>query len=106
MLAEMGDRTFEVGELGKDDFKSVFTNEKLLDPLEKSISTSAPRCSDCAYEQYCGADPVFHYATSGDFLGRKAESAFCYRNMKTFEYLIEKYEDDDKARKIFDSWLN
>ena len=81
MLADMGDRTFEIGDLTTDTFQTVFTNEKLLEPLEKSMSVSAPRCSDCVYEQYCGADPVFHYATSGDFLGRKAESAFCYRNM-------------------------
>lgn len=106
MLAEMGDRTFEIGDLAKDDFKSVYTSDKLLDPLEQSISVSAPRCNDCAYDQYCGADPVFHYATSGDFLGRKAESAFCYRNMHTFEYLIQKYEDDPESRKIFESWIN
>ena len=41
MLAEMGDRTFEIGDLAKDNFESVFTNEKLLDPLEQSISISA-----------------------------------------------------------------
>ncbi len=105
MLAEMGDRTFEIGDLARDNFKSVFTNEKLLNPLEQSISVSAPRCTTCAYDQYCGADPVFHYATAGDFLGKKAESAFCYRNMRTFEYLIQKYEDDHEARKIFESWL-
>ena len=106
MLAEMGDRTFEIGDLTTDTFQTVFTNEKLLEPLEKSMSVSAPRCSDCVYEQYCGADPVFHYATSGDFLGRKAESAFCYRNMNTFDYLITKYEDDPVVRKIFESWIN
>jgi uncharacterized protein len=106
MLAEMGDRTFEIGDLAKDNFRSVFTNEKLLDPIEKSIALSAPRCNDCAYEQYCGAEPVFHHATAGDFLGRKAESAFCHRNMSTFEYLIQKYEDDPEARKIFESWIN
>jgi uncharacterized protein len=106
MLAEMGDRTFEIGDLSTDNFRSVFSNKKILDPLEQSITVSAPRCNDCAYEKYCGADPVFHYATAGDFLGRKAESAFCYRNMSTFEYLIEKYEDDKDARKIFESWIN
>jgi uncharacterized protein len=106
MLAEMGDRTFEIGDLNNDTFNTVFTNEKLLEPIEKSMSLSAPRCSDCVYEQYCGADPVFHYATSGDFLGRKAESAFCYRNMNTFEYLITKYEDDPVVRKIFESWIS
>ena len=56
-------------------------SEKLLEPLEQSLTLSAPMCSTCAFEPYCGADPVFHHATMGDFVGHKAMSAFCQRNM-------------------------
>ena len=51
-------------------------SEKLLDPLVESVALSAPRCHSCAFQNYCGAEPVFHYATAGDFLGHKGESAF------------------------------
>ena len=105
MLAEMGDRTFEIGDLYHDDFRSVFTNEKLIDPLEKSLSISAPSCSTCAYQSYCGAEPVFHYATTGDFLGRKAESDFCYRNMNTARYLISRMEESAEVKDIFERWI-
>ena len=106
MLAEMGDKTFEIGNLKTDKFADVFLNEKLLDPLEQSMTTSAPRCSECAFEQYCGADPTFHYATNGDFLGRKAESDFCYRNYNTFSHLLYLYETDKEVSSIFNKWIN
>ena len=53
-------------------------------PLTESITLSAPMCTTCAFEPYCGADPVFHHATMGDFTGHKALSAFCQRNMGVF----------------------
>ena len=106
MLAEMGDNAFEIGNLATDNFKDVFLSDKLLDPLEQSMTTSAPRCSECAFEQYCGADPVFHYATTGDFLGKKAESDFCYRNYNTFSHLLDAYDSNLETRSIFQSWIN
>lgn len=105
MLAEMGDYTFQIGDLYKDNFQSVYTSEKLLDPLEKSLTVSSPACSTCAYQYYCGSDPVFHYATTGDFLGRKAESDFCYRNMNTARFLISKMESDPEVKNIFEKWI-
>jgi MoaA/NifB/PqqE/SkfB family radical SAM enzyme len=104
MLAEMGDETFRLGHLDKDSYEEIMTSEALLAPLEESFAPSAPMCSDCAFESYCGSDPVYHYATSGDFLGRKSESDFCRRNMAIFKHLIELYETDELARQTFLSW--
>lgn len=104
MLAEMGDETFRLGHLEEDSYEEIMTSEALLAPLEESFAPSAPMCSDCAFESYCGSDPVYHYATSGDFLGRKSESDFCRRNMAIFKHLIDLYEDDEFARRTFLSW--
>jgi len=38
-------------------------------------------CSECAFEPFCGADPVYHYATQHDYVGKKPLSDFCYRHM-------------------------
>ena len=54
-------------------------------------------CSDCVFEPFCGADPVFHQATAGDFLGRKPMSPFCQRNMAIFGMLLERYHSDPDA---------
>ena len=63
MLAEMGDTTFKLGDLAHDSYQDVMLGDALLDPLEQSFSQSAPQCSTCAYESFCGADPVFHHTT-------------------------------------------
>lgn len=104
MLAEMGDETFRLGHLETDSYEEIMTSEALLAPLEESFAPSAPMCSDCAFEPFCGSDPVYHYATSGDFLGRKPESDFCRRNMAVFKHLLDRYENDDFARKTFLGW--
>jgi uncharacterized protein len=104
MLAEMGDRTFRLGSLDVDSYRDIMLSEALLNPLEQSFTLSAPMCSECAFEPYCGADPVFHHATTGDFLGRKPESVFCRRNMSIFRLLLDKYESDPEAREIFLGW--
>jgi uncharacterized protein len=104
MLAEMDDDTFKVGNVHTDSYNEILLSDALLRPLEESFTLSAPMCSDCAFEPYCGADPVFHHATTGDYLGRKPSSAFCSRNMAIFRLLLERYEDDQDTRELFNSW--
>ena len=104
MLAEMRDTTFRLGNLHGDSYEEIMLSEALLKPLEESFALSAPMCSDCAFEPFCGADPTYHYATSGDFVGRKSESDFCRRNMAIFKELLGKYESDQHARRVFLEW--
>jgi His-Xaa-Ser system radical SAM maturase HxsB len=104
MLAEMDDHTFRLGGLQSNSYTELITSDALLDPLENSFALSAPMCTDCAFEPYCGADPVFHHATSGDVLGRKPDSAFCTRNMSIFELLLTKYHADPHVRDLLHSW--
>lgn len=105
MLAEMGDFTFRIGNVLTDSFEQVFGSEALLDPLEASFAASVPMCSSCAFEPFCGSDPVFHYATQRDFVGRKPTSEFCQRNMAIFRFLISLMEKDEEAKRIFRQWV-
>jgi uncharacterized protein len=106
MLAEMGDNTFRIGNVYRDRYEDIFLSEALLAPIEESFAASVPMCSDCAFEPFCGADPVFHHATQGDFVGRKPLSAFCKRNMSIFRRLIKLMQNDDEVRQIFVKWAN
>ncbi|WP_404926296.1 hypothetical protein [Mesorhizobium sp. ORM16] len=106
MLAEMGDKTFLLGNLHENTYAEIFGSDALLDPIEQSFAGSAPMCADCAYEPFCGSDPVFHTATQGDFVGLKTRSGFCNRNMSIFKRLIDLMERDASARELFLSWAN
>jgi His-Xaa-Ser system radical SAM maturase HxsB len=106
MLAEMGDQTFKLGNVHTDSYADIFLSDTLLEALDTSFAASAPMCSDCAFEPYCGAEPVYHHATQGNFVGRKSVSGFCQRNMAIFRHLIKLMRDDDEIRRIFLSWVS
>jgi uncharacterized protein len=104
MLAEMGDRTFRLGNVHDSSYADIMLSDALLNPLIESITLSAPMCATCAFEPYCGADPVFRHATMGDFTGHKALSAFCRRNMGVFTLLLRKIRDDPYFRELLWRW--
>jgi len=106
MLAEMDDKTFALGNVHDHEFAEIMLGDALLDPLEASFASSVPGCSWCAFEPWCGADPVFHHATQGDFVGKKPLSAFCTRNMEVFRGLISRMEASPDVRRLFERWAN
>lgn len=106
MLAEMGDKTFRLGNVHKDSYEELLLSDRLLDPIEQSFAASAPMCSECAFEPFCGAEPVYHHATQHDFVGKKPMSDFCHRNMYIFRHLIKLMRDDADVKNIFRRWVN
>lgn len=104
MLAEMGDKTFRLGHILQDSYEEMMLSDALLDPLENSILESAPACSECAFQPYCGSDPVFHYATQKDSLGHKALSGFCKRHMAMIRKYFQLMEDDAFVGNVLTSW--
>jgi uncharacterized protein len=104
MLAEMGDQTFRLGNAFDSSYADIMLSDSLLRPLTESITLSAPMCATCAFEPYCGADPVFHHATMGNFTGHKALSAFCHRNMGVFTLLLRKMRDEPYFSALMRRW--
>jgi His-Xaa-Ser system radical SAM maturase HxsB len=105
MLAEMKDETFRLGHLDTNNYEEVFYGEKARAIVAAGINESLPGCSDCAYQAYCGADPVHHHATQGDMHGYRPTSTFCQKNMEIIRYLIDWMDKDTRVRRIFESWV-
>jgi His-Xaa-Ser system radical SAM maturase HxsB len=106
MLAEMGDRTFRLGNVHKDTRLSIFTGEPALRMFKASCTQALAGCSDCAFQSYCAADPVYHYATQGDMYGHRPTSGFCTRNMEVIRCLFSFIEENDReTMNIFWSWI-
>jgi len=105
MLAEMGDTTFQLGTV-EDSFETLYTNETFLQAIDDSFAHSSPMCTDCAFEPWCGADPVFHWRQHQDMVGRKPESEFCQRNMHIFRSLISRMDEDPFVRRLFTRWAH
>lgn len=106
MLAEMNDMRFKLGNLLTDNYEDILLSDNLLDTLDDAFTYSMPMCHDCAYESYCGSDPIYHHAIQKDIIGIKTESDFCRKNMNIFKYLIDLIEKDNITKNIFMNWAN
>ena len=106
MLAETGDRSFRLGNVHRNSYAELFTGPVVRGLTSASINESLPGCSDCAYQSYCGGDPIFHHATQGDVIGHRATSAFCRRNMAIINELFRYIRSNDPTTmRIFWSWI-
>jgi His-Xaa-Ser system radical SAM maturase HxsB len=105
MLAEMNDFSFKLGHLDTHSYEEVFYGSKAFEIANVSTNENLPGCSECAFQAYCGADPVHSHATQGDLYGYRPSSTFCQKNMEIIRYLIELMENNGEIRSIFESWV-
>jgi uncharacterized protein len=106
MLAEMGDRSFELGDLASDDYAALVLSDKLVELVGGSLSQCSPECSSCAFEPYCGSDPVYHHATQGDPVGIKPLSEFYARQKSVLGLLFQLLEDSPEDAAILRGWVS
>jgi His-Xaa-Ser system radical SAM maturase HxsB len=105
MLAESKDYTFKLGHLDHSSYHELFYGEKAQELAAVLCNESLPGCSECAFQAYCGSDPIHNYATQGDIWGYRPTSTFCQKNMELIRYLIELMDSDRQIEKVFESWI-
>jgi len=107
MLASMGDEKFYLGNVKNNSYQEIFNGSFIHDLIEKSCLETLPQCSSCAYQTYCGADPVRNYAEQNDIIGHRPTSDISLRNKEIIKFLLTLIKrDDEKINKVFWSWLN
>lgn len=106
MLAENKDFTFQLGHV-RDSYQSLFYGEKAKSFSQFWSNESLAGCADCGFQSYCGADPVFHYASQGDFEGFRPTSDFCMKNMEIIRHIFDLIDKEgEDVLPIFNSWVN
>lgn len=107
MLAEMGDTNLRLGNMLENSYEEIFFGEQMQAIAAASCNEALPGCSDCAYQPFCGSDPVYNYATQGDLFGHRPSSGFCRRNMGIIRHLLELlHSQDQDLQDIFWAWIN
>lgn len=106
MLAEMGDRTFRLGNVHEHSHAQIFAGPVVQKLVGSTCVESLPGCSDCAFQTYCGSDPVFNYATQSDLAGHRPTSGFCEKNMAIIQLLFRLLDSTDRElQRILWSWV-
>jgi His-Xaa-Ser system radical SAM maturase HxsB len=107
MLAETGQHVFRLGNVLEDSYDEIFFGETMQMIASAACNESLPGCSDCAYQSYCGADPVRNYSTQGDIVGHRPTSGFCQRNMGIIKHVFDLLlSADPDLERIFWAWIN
>jgi His-Xaa-Ser system radical SAM maturase HxsB len=106
MLAKTGDKAFRMGSVLSDSYSDIFGGATIRKLVNDSCVETLPGCCECAFQAYCGADPIQNYVMQGDLVGHRPTSEFCMRNREMirlfFEYL---HNGDDFVRNLFLSWV-
>lgn len=106
MLARMGDKQFLMGHVERDSYEQIFDGRVIQDIVHNSCVEIMPGCATCAYQLYCGADPIRNYVETGDVMGSRPDSGFCRKNMGIFDYLFALLDQGDKnVLSLFWSWV-
>lgn len=106
MLARMNDKRFLMGNVLTNSFDELFNGKIIHELVHESCLETLPVCATCAYQLYCGADPIRYYVESGNISGQRPESAFCRKNVAIFDYIFMLLEEaDDETINVFWSWI-
>ena len=107
MLAEMGQHAFRIGNVLEDSYSDIFFGETMQTIASAACNEALPGCSDCAYQSYCGADPVRNFSTQGDIIGHRPTSSYCEKNMGMIKHVFDIYLNADAdLERILWAWIN
>jgi len=107
MLARMGDSYFNLGNVHRDPYRAIFRGEKLRGIIRDACVEVTPSCAYCAYQAYCGTDPVRNYLESGHEVRKMEGTPFCIKHKGIFDYLFSMLADMSEAdENIIWRWIN
>jgi len=106
MLSYDGDATFLMGNVHENSYQELFHSEKVISLLKKTCLECLPVCSYCAFQSYCGVDPIRNYAEQKDIVGNRMISTVCKKNLLILEYLLQLIKEDNKQiMDVLWSWI-
>lgn len=106
MLAEQEDYTFRLGHV-TEKYEEIFYGKKVQEMAQIWATEIIAGCSDCAFQSYCGADPVRNHSTQGDMYGFRPSSFFCKKYKAIIKHLFSLFiEREKEVMPIFKRWIS
>jgi len=106
MMAEKQDYTFRLGHVS-DRYEDIFYGRKAQELALLWGTEFIAGCADCAFQNYCGADPVRNYTTQNDPYGFRPTSSFCKKHKAIIKHIFSLIiEREHEVMPIFKQWIN
>uniref|UniRef100_A0A7C2BBS8 His-Xaa-Ser system radical SAM maturase HxsB n=1 Tax=Pseudomonas graminis TaxID=158627 RepID=A0A7C2BBS8_9PSED len=96
MLAESGDKSLRLGEIGEPLWQ-LMKSPVIEGLLINSISTQVPGCTKCAFNSFCGPDPVAAQAEFGSMKILSLTTEHCKRYKWMFDYFFRRLRSADDS---------
>lgn len=94
MLAESGDTTLRLGKIG-DSLKTLLSSSVANQIVRTSLGRYVPGCSECAFNPYCGPDPVSTQSQFGLMDAPVYWTDHCKQSTWLFEFLFKRLREPD-----------
>ena len=106
MLAETGDKVFCMGNVMTHTHEQLFSGDVMKRLSAVSCNENLSGCAQCAFQPYCGSDPINNYATQGNVLGQRYSSFRCKKHLAITSYLLSYLRaKDPEVMNIFLTWI-
>lgn len=105
MMARFKNYYFRLGNVNSDSYNTMFNGDKLHHIIDNACTECLPMCSECAFQPYCGADPVRNLSEQGDLVGHRPTNEMCKKTKSIIQYLLNILRTDSEAEDVFWSWL-
>lgn len=96
MLKETGDTSLRLGRIG-DSLEVLLSSNVQRKLIEASLNRHTPGCSECAFNSYCGPDPVSAQNQFGDMFAPVLLTEHCQKNQWLFDLLFLRLQDAEPA---------
>lgn len=93
MLREMGDPGLRLGKIGTP-LKQLLDTPLQRDLIRSSLVQYVPECCDCAYQLFCGPDPIEAYGRFGNVTAPVVLTGHCQRQRWLFDFLFKRLHEE------------
>lgn len=107
MLYEMGDHTFQLGNVFASTYKELIQSSTCKAVCASSILETIPGCCDCVYQPFCGTCPVVSYAKAHDIIEKAPRGYKCRIFSGILDYIFDLIlKSDAETKRVLNSWSN
>lgn len=106
MMASVNNQHFKMGNVNENTYQEMFNSDFLHNVIANACTECLPGCAECAYQPFCGADPVRNFSEQDDIVGHRPTSESCKKHKDIIKYLLEYIKrNDPKINNVFWSWI-
>ncbi|HPW96752.1 MAG TPA: His-Xaa-Ser system radical SAM maturase HxsB [Paludibacteraceae bacterium] len=106
MMASVNNQYFKMGNVNENTYQEMFNGDFLRNIIANSCTECLSTCAECAYQPFCGADPVRNFSEQGDIVGHRPTSEMCRKTKEIITFLLELIKkNDSKINQVFWSWI-